>query len=157
MAEKGLVNKSTLEDIADSIRAKLESADTMLPSEMAGLIESIATGYEVVTGEIQTGHANSISVTHGLGRTPVLAVLFMALHKSDTSYTTVDRSMQANAYHINGVSNGTYYNDTTSNTYAAFGGGVTMGDTTVVFNSKDSSHQFYDSSYGFKYIYVIAG
>lgn len=41
MAEKGLVNKSTLNDIADAIRAKLNSSETMLPGEMAALIESI--------------------------------------------------------------------------------------------------------------------
>lgn len=43
MADKGLIEKSTLTAIADAIRAKLESSDQMLPSEMAALIESIVT------------------------------------------------------------------------------------------------------------------
>lgn len=43
MADKGLIAKGTMTAIADAIRAKLESSDQMLPSEMAALIESIVT------------------------------------------------------------------------------------------------------------------
>lgn len=42
MADKGLVSKSALTAIADAIRSKTNSAETMLPSEMAALIESIS-------------------------------------------------------------------------------------------------------------------
>ena len=43
MAEKGLVSKSALTAIADAIRAKTETSETMLPGEMAALIEAIKT------------------------------------------------------------------------------------------------------------------
>ena len=39
-----LINNSTLEDIADAIRAKLGSQETMRPSEMAGNIGRISGG-----------------------------------------------------------------------------------------------------------------
>ena len=41
MAEKGLIEKSTMDAIADAIRTKLESSDLMLPSEMPALIGTI--------------------------------------------------------------------------------------------------------------------
>lgn len=41
---KGLINDSTLTAIADAIREKAKIADTMLPSEMAALIEGISGG-----------------------------------------------------------------------------------------------------------------
>ena len=44
---KGLIEQSTLTAIADAIRAKSETSDTMLPSEMAGLIDAISTGVEM--------------------------------------------------------------------------------------------------------------
>ena len=39
-----IITNSTLEDIADAIRAKTGSSDTMLPSEMAGKISNIPSG-----------------------------------------------------------------------------------------------------------------
>lgn len=44
MAEKGLISKDTLTTIADAIRAKTETSETMLPGEMAALIAAIKTG-----------------------------------------------------------------------------------------------------------------
>lgn len=40
---KGLIEENTLTDIADAIRAKTGSTDTLLPSEMASAIASIST------------------------------------------------------------------------------------------------------------------
>ena len=42
--EQGLISRTVLEDIADAIRAKTETSETMLPGEMALLIEAIETG-----------------------------------------------------------------------------------------------------------------
>lgn len=53
---KGLINDSTLTAIADAIRAKNGSEDTMLPSEMAGLIEAIESGgVEAYMGTVSGG------------------------------------------------------------------------------------------------------
>ena len=41
---KMLINDSTLTAIADAIRAKTETSETMLPGEMAALIAAIETG-----------------------------------------------------------------------------------------------------------------
>ncbi len=47
MAEKGLISKSALTAIADAIRTKTETSETMLPGEMADLISAIETGSKV--------------------------------------------------------------------------------------------------------------
>lgn len=63
-----LIQDTTLTAIADAIRAKTETTDTMLPSEMAALIESIATGSdlgflsEVCTAEV-TASSNDTTKT----------------------------------------------------------------------------------------------
>ena len=44
MAEKCVVNKSTLTDIADAIREKGGTSAAMLPSAMPAAIEAIPTG-----------------------------------------------------------------------------------------------------------------
>lgn len=44
---KMFINDSTLTAIADAIRAKTKTAETMLPSEMAALITAISTGVEL--------------------------------------------------------------------------------------------------------------
>lgn len=58
MAEKGLIEKSTLTAIADAIRAKLESSDEMLPSEMAALIESIVTNPTLQSKTVTPGKSS---------------------------------------------------------------------------------------------------
>lgn len=57
---KMFINDSTLTAIADAIRAKTESTETMLPSEMAALIEGIETGGGI------TGKTESITSTQTL-------------------------------------------------------------------------------------------
>lgn len=47
MAEKGLITKDTLTAIADAIRAKTETSETMLPGEMAALIAGLEIGSKV--------------------------------------------------------------------------------------------------------------
>lgn len=44
MANKVLITKATLEDIADAIREKNKSTDTYTPSEMVTAIENIPSG-----------------------------------------------------------------------------------------------------------------
>jgi len=52
-----LINESTLSDIADSIRLKLSSQDTYLPSEMPAAIESISGGGSGGTPELLNNDA----------------------------------------------------------------------------------------------------
>lgn len=158
----GTLEYDTVVGIADAIRAKLNSEETMLPSEMAGLIESIAAGYEVVTGEIvSASNQTSISVDHGLGRTPVIAVIFPQLVPYTNPVTgfvsdfVSGSTMQLTAYFIDGVGNGTYSEKTTNGTQFRKGGTVTANDTTVVFSSYSNS-PFYSSGI-FPYKYVIVG
>ena len=79
MAEKGLVSKSALMAIADAIRAKTESTETMLPSEMAALIESISgvpeplVEIEVVDHTL-SADAASMAVPCGLSSRPTAYV-----------------------------------------------------------------------------------
>ena len=49
---KVLITEGHLADIADAIRAKLESEDTYTPGEMAGAIMEIETGYPEPTGSV---------------------------------------------------------------------------------------------------------
>lgn len=62
MAQKVLINDSTLTAIADAIRAKNGSEDTMLPSEMAGLIEAIESGGADVYMGTASGSLSSSNV-----------------------------------------------------------------------------------------------
>lgn len=74
---KGLIEQSTLTAIADAIRAKTETTDTMLPSEMAGLIEAISTGVELPSwitemefAEVTASGASNMKVSTSLSKVP---------------------------------------------------------------------------------------
>lgn len=59
----GFVEYSTLAAIADAIRAKTETTDTMLPSEMPGYIDTITRGGVIRTGTIQaSGNSFTLGV-----------------------------------------------------------------------------------------------
>lgn len=74
----GFINYSTLAGIADAIRAKTETTESMLPSEMAALINSISTGLDLPTIKaIDTGTftpSSTVSaldpIEHSLGEIP---------------------------------------------------------------------------------------
>lgn len=79
---KGLINDSTLTEIADAIRAKTESTDTMLPSEMAALIMGILTGnpdfmiegeYLEITGV--SGTVGSVKIPCSMSEAPTRMVV----------------------------------------------------------------------------------
>lgn len=81
---KGLIENNTLTSIADAIREKLESTDTILPSEMADLIRSIENkGIIFKQGSFTTTNypineeTLDITVTHDLGVVPQ-AIIFYA-------------------------------------------------------------------------------
>lgn len=59
-----LVERSYLEDIADSIRAKLAVTDTYKPAEMSGAIDSISGGGITPTGTISINSNGTYNVTN---------------------------------------------------------------------------------------------
>lgn len=72
---KGLVKDSTLTAIANAIREKTETTATMLPSEMAALIQGI-TGAKVEYGtKTYATTVNNITIEHNLGKIPNLIYL----------------------------------------------------------------------------------
>lgn len=58
------VDETSLQDIADAIRDKLESEDTYKPGEMAAAIESISSGGITPTGEIEITANGTYDVTN---------------------------------------------------------------------------------------------
>ena len=81
--EKGLIKESTLTEIADAIRAKLESTETMTPGEVAGKIESISGGGpsyidKVAEGTITlTSVSAAFTIDHGLGVMPNYFIMYI--------------------------------------------------------------------------------
>ena len=74
----GLIKDSTLTAIANAIREKTETTATMLPSEMAALIQGIS-GAKVTYGAVTYSKSNSeqsATIAHGLGEPPNLFVMF---------------------------------------------------------------------------------
>ena len=146
--EKGLVAKQNLTDIADAIRAKLESTETMAPGEMAALIESISAGAEIVTGTYKSAqYDNEVCViNHNLGRVPKYALMIMNYEGSK------DRCVWA------------VYGDGTTNRIAIYDSQyvtwpsdsvLTMTDTRVTFRSdKLSMTAYFWSSYTYNYAIV---
>lgn len=72
---KGLIKDSTLTAIANAIREKTETTATMLPSEMAALIQGI-TGAKVEYGtKTYSTTVKNITINHSLGKIPNLIYL----------------------------------------------------------------------------------
>lgn len=72
---KGLIKDSTLTAIANAIREKTETTATMLPSEMAALIQGI-TGAKVEYGtKTYSKIVKNITIAHSLGEIPNLIYL----------------------------------------------------------------------------------
>lgn len=75
MADKGLIEKSTMEAIADWIREQTGSSAKMLPSEMIAALETIG-GLPAALKSIDSGTVTSAStkasynITHNLGERP---------------------------------------------------------------------------------------
>lgn len=84
---KGLINNSTLTDIANAIRAKMGTSDVMLPSEMAALIEGISEGGKFTYGSIsQSNVTNIVTITHDLGDIPNFFALIQSANTGQSSY-----------------------------------------------------------------------
>ena len=77
---KGLIKDSTLTAIANAIREKTETTATMLPSEMAALIQGI-TGAKFAWGSVTFSSYNAPTtqeITHNIGEIPNLIMFFLA-------------------------------------------------------------------------------
>lgn len=145
MAEKGLIEKSTLTAIADAIRAKLESSNKMQPSEMAALIASISPGAKLAMGSVTVSSATtSYAINHGLGEIPNFGILYMSAIKVDNTQLCVvakdnsGKGLNAIIYRVMGsvaVSNSSSYLSPTSFnvTKATFGAYYTDGSTRYNF------------------------
>lgn len=88
---KGLVKDSTLTAIANAIREKTETTATMLPSEMAALIQGI-NGAKFAWGAktISSSATTSTTITHDLGQTPNFILFALA---GSTQYSSKQISM----------------------------------------------------------------
>lgn len=79
MADKGLIEKTTLQAIADAIREKTGETGLMLPSAMAAAIEAISTGANFsfsITEVVAPGGKSLSGVHHDLGVAPDLILGF---------------------------------------------------------------------------------
>lgn len=72
---KGLVKDSTLTAIANAIREKTETTGTMLPSEMAAMIQGLSSMKVTYGSKTGSSASNSLTIEHGLGETPNLFLL----------------------------------------------------------------------------------
>lgn len=108
----GFVEYSTLAAIADAIRAKTKSTDTMLPSEMPGHIDTITRGGVIRTGTIQ---ASGNSFTLGVDLPERENYVFMMLLSSvASSYKTSTHIVGACIYR-NGDDIASYIDEFSSN------------------------------------------
>lgn len=157
---KGYINDTTMTDIANAIRAKTETSDPILPSEMADIILAIeAAGGKAAMGSWTTSGSTK-TVNHGLGKTPNFVGVFAGgkIMNSPSSGYYICASLYID---LTGTNIGGTYKKTglrTSGnplTYAVFCGNVT--DTKIEFNGEYSG---IDSACKYKYdltYYWIAG
>lgn len=95
MADKGLIERSTLQAIANAIRAKTGETAQMLPANMAALISAISgssfpndvvthlyVGTVVPTSNIWNGN---LEINHNLGVIPDIVLLFRAASSTPSS------------------------------------------------------------------------
>lgn len=76
----GFVNHSTLQGIADAIRAKTETTDKILPADMAGLVNMLILPPDSIT-EIETvecagSNTYTLTVPCGLSDTPACVAIY---------------------------------------------------------------------------------
>lgn len=106
---KGLINNSTLTDIANAIRAKMGTSDAMLPSEMASLIQSISVGYKVAWGSFTPSgsYTTTVTITHNLGVVPNLIAIFPSAGMGSYNSRLISLSVMPGDQYITQV----YYSD----------------------------------------------
>ena len=116
---KMFINDSTLTAIADAIRAKTETTESMLPSEMAALITAISTGFdlpETFCTEIEVVTVTStgtLVVPCGLSGEPVGCVI---LHTGGTyKSNTLNHYVLYDGYRTTSSSSDASWNTTNAN------------------------------------------
>jgi hypothetical protein len=152
---KMLVNDSTLTAIADAIRAKTESAETMFPSEMAALIEGIETGnpdfmaegeYRQITGVAtsSSGFYNDIKIPCEMDEAPTRMLIFWPGSGSIPSQSTYLCAIWGDCISaINRLSNitGSYEGGVTGNgevTITLAGGYVTITCSSLYLKASET-------------------
>ena len=152
MAEKGFVSKSALTAIADAIRAKTETTESMLPSEMAALITAISTGFDLPESfcteiEVVTYNNPSLAVRFNVpcsfSEVPFGCIAWSNI---STNYTTSSKAnhghflANVDQYQLSGCKNEhnytkrqLYLEDGYIELYGAVGGGMVAGTWTILF------------------------
>ena len=150
MAEKGLIEKSTLTAIADAIRAKLESSAEMLPSEMAAAIEAISTGAKIKKGSFTASSVTSKAITHGLGEKPNYAVIY----NTSSSFSTAEVLV---AYMSGSSKGGLATRNSTNTVNHAFTGtpNVTVDTSKITFSGLAIAGVSGGADYNGSYNYII--
>lgn len=156
-ATQVIVAEQSLQDIADSIRTKLGTSDTYLPSEMSAAIDSISGGGSIdlsnflglttaVTGTFTNANGYYADVTHNLGVLPKLAVYVISdlsdISTSSSSKTAVfgfkiqTGQMDSSTKKLN---SGIYVD-------AGFGGYMATNSSTGVTYFSRTSYAYFSSS-----------
>lgn len=128
---KGFINDSTLTDIADAIRAKLETSGRMLPSDMAGLIATIATGAQIATGTFTTPDPSDWDSLYQTGDVIVKINNLTFTPKQVFLYINKDKTMRAT---------------NTENGYLVHPAAIMTGVVNVCIEGGENDNYDYDTS-----------
>lgn len=153
---KMLINDATLTAIADAIRAKTETSETMLPGEMADLIARIKTG-DVRYGTFMGGGegVNTFNIGKNIPEGDFVLYVMPSQHAPSVNHTITQ------AWHtmIDGVSSGwVSYNGSghLNSMYSAIVFDHSTGDVSVAATSGITTLYFH-SSYTYAWIYAGGG
>lgn len=155
------IDDSILTSVADSIRAKTETTESISPLYFADMIDSISGGGELpdnmIIGEFtpQT-NLETYTVSHDKGKTPYLAVCFAENIDSETTpYAMVvaigimsnnDGGLKGNSMLYNG------YSGNTGSFVTNYTSVSEMTDTSVTFSARGGSYTY---KTGVTYQYIL--
>lgn len=125
-----LVERSYLEDIADSIRGKLGVADTYKPSEMSDAIDSISGGGITPTGTINISANGTHDVTQYASAAVAVPNSYTASDEGKVVNNGALVSQTSDTCTVNGTVDTTLINSLTVNVSGGGGGQIATGEYT---------------------------